>query len=60
MDNCMDSREKNGNEYVDRRARPDLYAIDLCKTVQCGRRTKGHMSESLLRQGANLCQSRFR
>jgi hypothetical protein len=63
MDNCMDSRRENGNECVNRKVRVDLYAIDLCKKfAKCGRRTKGHMSESLLSQDANLylCQSRFR
>jgi hypothetical protein len=55
MDNCMDSGE-NGNEHVDRKVREYLYAIDLCKKcAKCGRRTKDHMSESLLSQDANVC-----
>ena len=33
MDNCMDSRE-NGKEYVNRKVRAGLYAIDLCKTAR--------------------------
>jgi hypothetical protein len=33
MDNCMDSRE-NGSEYVDRKVRAGLYAIDLCKKAR--------------------------
>jgi hypothetical protein len=33
MDKCMGSRE-NENEYVDRKARADLYAIDLCKIAR--------------------------
>jgi hypothetical protein len=45
MDNCMDSRE-NRIEYVDRKVRAGLYAIDLCKTARNVAEEKPHVRKS--------------